>query len=118
MKPGPSRNVQSLSAASETASAEASGIVLTQAHDPEHEDDAGRDEHALHHASGDIAEREDLVLPPHDRVQDNGRADVRDDQQELEEHSEIDLVVLAAAGDVRGRVVENRLVESTAPVSR
>ena len=35
--------------------------------------------------------REDLVLPPHDRVQNDGRADVRDDQQELEQHPEIDL---------------------------
>ena len=112
MKPGPSRNVQSLSAASDTASAEASGSVLTQAHDPEHEDDAGCDEHALHQTSGDIAEGEDLVLPPQDRVHHDGCPDVRDDEQQLEEHSEIDLAVLAATGDVRGWVVENGLEES------
>ena len=112
MKPGPSRNVQSLSAASETASVRGVRRVLTQAHDPEHEDDAGRDEGALDETSGDVAEGKDLVLPPEDRVHDDSGSDVRDDEQQLQERPEIDLVVLAATGDVAGGVVENRLVES------
>ena len=63
-------------------------------------------------ARGDVAEGEDLVLPPQDRVDHDGCPDVRDDQQELEEHSEIDLAVLAATGNIGGRVVENGLEES------
>ena len=84
MNPGPSRNVQSLSAASDTASAEALGSSCAEAHDPEHEDDPGGDEHGFHHPSSYVADRENLVLPPHDRIQNDGRTDVRDDQQEFE----------------------------------
>ena len=49
---------------------------------------------------------------PRDRVEDDGRSDVRDNQQELQERPQVDLVVLAAAGDVRRRIVEHRLEES------
>ncbi len=48
-----------------------------------------------------------LVLPPRDRVEHDGRSDVREDEKELQEDSQLDLVVLAATGDVGGRVVEN-----------
>ena len=72
---------------------------------------------ALDQTRGDVADREELVLPPHDRVDHDGCADVRDDQQELEEHAEVDLVVLTAAGDVPGWIVENRLDRARVPVS-
>ena len=104
-----------MSAASETARSAASGRVLAQAHDPEHEDDAGRDEDALDDSSSDVADGEGLVLPPRDRVEHNGRSDVGEDEEELQEGSQVDLVVLPAAGDVPGRIVENGLEERRAP---
>jgi hypothetical protein len=37
------------------------------------------DEGALDDAGRDVAEREDVVLPFHDGIDDDGRADVRED---------------------------------------
>ena len=54
MKPGPNRNVKSLSAASETARLAASG-QFDGAAGSEHEDEPGRDEDALDHSSCDIS---------------------------------------------------------------
>lgn len=48
---------------------------------------------------------------PRDRVEDDGGPDVRDDEKQLEEGSQVNLVVLAAPGDVPGRVVKDRLEE-------
>ena len=86
--------------------------VLAQAHDPEHEDDPRSKEDALDDPGGDVADGEELVLSPHDRIEDNGRSDVREDEKKLQEGSQVDLVVLPAPGDVRGRIVKNRLEQS------
>ena len=57
--------------------------------------------------SGDVADGEDLVLPPSDRVEHDCCSDVRDDEEELQECTQAELVVLPVAGEVTGRVVEN-----------
>jgi hypothetical protein len=46
------------------------------------------------------------------RVEHDGRSDVREHEKELQEGPQVDLVVLAPTGDVPGRVVENWLEES------
>jgi hypothetical protein len=74
-------------------------------------DDPGGKEDALDDSSSDVAEGENLVLPPRDRVEDDGRSDVRDDEKKLQEDSQVDLVVLPATSDVPGRVIENGLEE-------
>src|SRR4029078_3419878 len=58
-----------------------------------------------------VADGEGLVLTPRDRVEDDGCSDVRDDEQEFEEGSQVDLVVLPATGDVADWIVENGLEE-------
>ena len=66
----------------------------------------------LHETSRDIAEREHLVLPLEDREQHDGAADVRDDEEQLQERSEEDgLLSAPRAGDIAGGVVEDRLKE-------
>ena len=87
------------------------GKIVPQAHDSEHEDDPHRDEDALDDSSTDVADREGLVLPPRDRVEDDGRSDVRDDEEELQESAQVDLVVLPATSDVPDRIIENWLEE-------
>lgn len=72
----------------------------------------GRDEDALDDSSGDVADGQEFVLSPHDRVEHDGRSDVREDEKEVQEGSEVDLAVLPATRDVAGRIVENRLEES------
>src|SRR6185312_6147616 len=86
-------------------------ILLLQRDDPEHRDDADEDERAFQEARGHVAERELLALSPHDRKDDDGRADVRDDEQQFQEHAEEDPVVLPDTRDVTHWVVEHRLVE-------
>jgi hypothetical protein len=81
----------------------------TQRHDCKDGEDADEEEDAFHDASRDVAEREDLVLPLEERNQDNRGADVRDDQDQFEEHAEVDAVVGSASGDVSLGVVENGL---------
>jgi hypothetical protein len=56
-----------------------------------------------------MAESKNFALPPEDREQNDGGADVRDDQNQLQERSEEDAVVGAGTGDVAGGIVENRL---------
>ena len=84
---------------------------MPHADNAEDEDDADRDEDGLDDPSSDVADRECFVLPPGDRVEGDGRSDVRDDEKELQERSQVDLVVLAVTGDVAGRVIENGLEE-------
>ncbi len=84
---------------------------MPQTDDSEHEDDSHRDEGGLDDPCADVADRQRLVLTPCDRVEGNGRSDVRDDEQELEEGSQIDLIVLPPTCDVSDRVVQNRLEE-------
>jgi hypothetical protein len=84
---------------------------VTQADDAEHEDDPRRQEDAFDDSSCNIADGEDLVLPPRDRIEHDGRTDVRDDEEELQERAQVDLVVLPATGDVTGRIVQHGLEE-------
>ena len=74
--------------------------VLAQGHDAEHEDDPGRDEDAFDDSSGDVSDGQEFVLPPHERVEHDGRSDVREDEKEVQEGSEVDLAVLPATRDV------------------
>jgi hypothetical protein len=46
-----------------------------------------------------------------ERIHDDGGADVRNDQKQLQERSEEDPVVGAAVRDVADRIVQNRLEE-------
>ena len=85
--------------------------LLLQRDDPEDGHDAEEDEHALEDAGGHIPERELFALPSAYRVEHDGGADVRDDEQQLEERSEQDPVVVSGARDVPDGVVEYRLVE-------
>src|SRR5215203_4208865 len=86
--------------------------VLAQADDPEHKDDPARNEDALNDSSSDVADREEFVLSPHDRIENNSRSDIGDDEQQLQEGTQVDLAVLPATGDVPGWIVEDRLEES------
>jgi hypothetical protein len=61
---------------------------LAQRHDRQEAEDADGDEGAFDDPCGDIAEREGFVLPLEDREQREGRADVRDDEQQLQERSQ------------------------------
>ena len=73
--------------------------------------DADEEEDAFHDASRDVPEREDLVLPLEERDQHNRGADVRDDQDQLQDRPEVDAVVGTASGDVALGIVENGLKE-------
>ena len=83
--------------------------VLPQRHDREDGDDADEDEDAFHDASRDVAEREDLVLSLEQRDQHERRPEVRDDQEQLQQHPEVDAVVVPGSGDVAPGIVEHRL---------
>ena len=81
-KPGPSRNVQSLIAASDSAylpsDAASAPASLRNDHDCEDGEDADEDEDALHDARGDVPHGQRLVLPSEGRERHDGGADVRD----------------------------------------
>ena len=83
--------------------------ILTQADEAEHEDDPRRDEDALDDPRRDVADGEDLALPPSDRVEHDRSSDVRDDEKELQEGTQADLAVPPITGEVTGRIVENGL---------
>ena len=75
---GRSRNVQSLSAASEKASVVPhSGESCRKLTTPSTKMIPRRDEDALDDSRSDVADGEGLVLPPRDRVEDDSRSDVR-----------------------------------------
>src|SRR5919107_5325038 len=57
------------------------------------------------------ADREGLVLPLRNRIEHDRRSDVREDEQELQEHTEIDLALAPVPRDETSRVVEKRLEE-------
>ena len=105
MNPGP-KNVQSLSAASETAKLGRVRRVLAQADDSEDEDHPRGDEDGLDDPRSDEADGQGLVLPLRDRIQNDRSSDVRHDQKELQENRQVHDVVLAvlemyAAGSSR-----------------
>ena len=60
---------------------------------------------------GHVADRQLLVPAPHDRDDHDRGADVRDDQQQLQERAEEDPVVVPGTRDVANRIVEHRLIE-------
>ena len=64
---------------------------------------ADEDERALEEAGGHISQRELFALPLDDREDRDGGADVRDDEQQLEQGAEEDPVVLPGTRDVAGR---------------
>ena len=115
---GPRRNVQSLERpvlecrerVGNRPFSRTRGLLL-QRDDPENRDDPDEDERAFNEPGGHIPHREYFALSLDDRVNHDGRADVRDDEQQLEERSEQDPVVLPRARDVANGVVEDRLVE-------
>ena len=72
--------------------------VLAQADYPENEDDPRRNEDALDDPRTRRSRWPGLVLPPRDRIEHYGRSDVREDEKELQEGSQVNLVVLAATG--------------------
>src|SRR5215211_4946205 len=81
--------------------------LLPQRHDRKDAEDADGDEDAFNDTSRDIAESEDFVNPLEDGEQHNGGADVRDDEEQLQERSREHAVVGAATDDV-ARVVQHR----------
>jgi hypothetical protein len=82
---------------------------MPQRHNCKDGEDADGDEDALHDPRGDGADGHDLVLPLDDRENHNRGADVRDDEDQFQEHPEVDAVVRTGSGDVARRIVENRL---------
>ena len=58
-----------------------------------------------------VADRQLLELPPHDRHDHDRGADVRDDEQQLQQSAEQDPLVVPCTGDVADRIVEHRLVQ-------
>ena len=91
--------------------------VQAHGHEPEHEDDPDRDEDALDDSSRDVADRERFVLPPRDRIEDDARPDVREDEEELEQDCEVEPAHPPVAADEPGRVVENGLEDQSTPES-
>jgi hypothetical protein len=85
--------------------------LLRQRHDGQHGKDADEDKDALHDAGRDVSEREDVILPLQERIHHESGADVRDDQEQLQERPPEDLVVGAAVRDVADGVVQDRLEE-------
>jgi hypothetical protein len=63
------------------------------------------DEGAFSDTSRDIAQSKDFILPLDDGIEHNGGADVRDDEEQLQEHSQEHAVVGAGTDDV-ARVVQ------------
>jgi hypothetical protein len=63
-------------------------ITPPQLHGHEQAQEPDDDKHRLHHPSRDVAQRTDLALPLEDREQHDGRADVREDRDELQEGAE------------------------------
>jgi hypothetical protein len=86
-------------------------VLLRQRHDGQHGEDADEDKDALHDAGHDVSEREDVILPFEERIHHERRADVRDDQEQLQERPPEDLAVRAAVRDVADGVVQHRLEE-------
>ena len=115
MKPGPSRNVQSLIAASDSAyppsEAASAPASVPQRHDGEDGQDADGDEDAFHDASRDVPQGQGFVLPSEDRERHDGCADVRDDEKQFEERRQVDAAVGTATGDVTLGIVEHGLEE-------
>ena len=85
--------------------------LLLQRGDPEHRDDADEDERGLEDPRRHVADRQLLELPPHDRDDHDRGADVREDEQQLQQRAEVDLVDVPGARDEGHRMTKRRLVE-------
>jgi hypothetical protein len=86
--------------------------LLAQRHDRKEAEDADSDEGAFNDTSRDIAESEDFVHPLEDGIQYNGGADVRDDEDQLQERSREHAVVGASTDDVAGIVHHRDVVKN------
>ena len=84
--------------------------LLAQRHYRKETDDADGDEGAFNDTSCDVSESEAFVLPLEDREQHDGRADIRDDEDELADRSQAHARVAASTDDVVGGV-QYRVVE-------
>ena len=73
------------------------GEIVPHADNAEDEDDPDRNEDGLDDSRRDVADRECFVLSSRDRIESDGGSDIRDDEQELQEGSQVDLAVLAVA---------------------
>jgi hypothetical protein len=81
--------------------------LLPQCHDSKEAEEAHGDEDAFDDTSRDIAQSEDFVNPLEDGIEHDGGADVRNDEDQLQERSREHAVVGAATEDV-ARVVHHR----------
>src|SRR5919106_2702989 len=114
-KPGPSRNVQLFIATSDSPTGTreaASPPAWRKRQDREDIDDADGDKRVLGQTGCHVPEGERFVLPPEDREQPEGGADVGDDEEELEEGAQGYLRVRPGTDDVVG-VVQYRAVEKS-----
>ena len=84
--------------------------LLAQHHDRKEAEDAHGDEDAFHDTSRDKAEGEDFVYPLGDGPQHDSSADVRDDEEQLQERAKGHAGVGAGPDDVAG-IVQHRGVE-------
>jgi hypothetical protein len=84
--------------------------LLAQRHDRKEAEEADGDEDAFNDTSGDVSKGEDFVLPPDDRKQHDGGADVGDDEEQLQERSPQHAGVSAGTNDEVG-IVQHRGVE-------
>ena len=81
-----------------------------QCHDRHEADNARENDHRLHDARRDVAERNGFLDPLDDRKEDDRSRDVADGEQDLEECARGDARVEPPAEDIAG-VVEYRIVE-------
>jgi hypothetical protein len=116
-KPGPSANVHSLTASSDlpTVSSVAESVLVParssrRVTHRQHAEDADEDEGAFHDPGADEPERERFALPLVDRVRNDRRADVGEDQEQLQERTHQHRVHRTLAADEAG-VVQDRVVE-------
>ena len=79
--------------------------------DRDHREDADEDERALDDPRRHVADRKVFELAPHDRDDDDGGSDVRDDQEKLQQRAEVDLVDVARARDEGHRMTERRFIQ-------
>src|SRR5919106_5149605 len=84
--------------------------VLPQRHNRKETDEADDDKGRFNDTKGDIANGDGFALPPEDAIQHDGRGDIGDGGEDLQERSELDPRVGPSADDVVG-VVQNRGVE-------
>src|SRR5215216_7602266 len=103
---------QRLAGGEERSGIRARSSLLAQGHDRKEAEEAHGDEDAFHNTSRDIAENEDFVLPPEDREQHDGGADVGDYEDQLQERAKGHAVVGAGGTEDVAGVGKHRGVEN------